>query len=51
MLVPVYGDFGKGWIRIGQARVIGNSTRTGDVTLATAPKKIGINIFKEILER
>src|SRR5262249_24757597 len=33
MLVPVYADFGKGMMRIGQVGIAGNSTRSVDVLL------------------
>jgi hypothetical protein len=26
MLVPIYLDFGKGWIRLGQVTIVGNAT-------------------------
>jgi hypothetical protein len=51
MLVPVFADFGKGWIRIGQMGVIGNNTRTTDAVLPAIPKKVALNAYKEILER
>jgi hypothetical protein len=51
MLVPVYADFGKGMVRIGQLGVAGNSTRTADVVLPMKPKKVALNAYKEILER
>ena len=51
MLVPVFGDFGKGWVRFGQLPVVGNSSKTYDVDIPAAPKKIAINVYKEILER
>ncbi len=51
MLVPVFADFGKGWIRIGQLGIKGNTTRTADAELPSAPKKVGLNVYKEILER
>lgn len=51
MLVPIFADFGKGWIRIGQLGIGGNTTRTADVTLPASPKKVAINVYKEILER
>lgn len=51
MLVPVYGDFGKGMARIGQLGIVGNTTRTADVIIPSQPKKIALNVFKEILER
>lgn len=51
MLVPVFADFGKGLVRIGQLGIAGNSTRTADVLLPTPPKKVALNSFKDILER
>jgi hypothetical protein len=40
MLVPVFGDFGKGMERFGQIPLIGNTTRNVDVTLPLQPKKV-----------
>lgn len=51
MLVPIFADFGKGMIRIGQVGVAGNSTRNADVVLPTQPKKVALNAYKDILER
>lgn len=51
MLVPVFADFGKGFIRLGQLPVAGNATKTYDFDFAEAPKKVELNRFKEILER
>lgn len=51
MLVPIFADFGKGMIRIGQVGVRGNSTRQADTILPTQPKKVALNYYKEILER
>jgi hypothetical protein len=51
MLVPVYGDFGKGWVRLGQVGIAGNTSRTFDWPLPAQPKKVAINAYKEILER
>jgi hypothetical protein len=51
MLVPVFADFGKGMIRLGQAGIVGNSTRSVDITLPTQPKKVALNAYKDILER
>jgi hypothetical protein len=51
MLVPIFADFGKGWIRIGQLGIGGNMTRTADAVLPSMPKKVAMNVFKEILER
>jgi len=50
MLVPVFADFGKGMVRIGQIAVAGNSTRTAIFNLDHAPKKAAIN-YKDVLER
>jgi hypothetical protein len=51
MLVPVYADFGKGWIRIGQIGAVGSGTRSTDAILPATPKKVALNAYKEILER
>jgi hypothetical protein len=51
MLVPVFADFGKGMIRIGQMGIAGNSSRSIDVTLPSQPKKVTLNAYKDILER
>jgi hypothetical protein len=51
MLVPIFADFGSGWVRIGQLGVGGNTTRTADTLLPSTPKKVAMNAFKEILER
>ena len=51
MLVPVFADFGKGMVRIGQLGVKGNSSRTLDVPLPVQPKKVALNSYKDILER
>ena len=51
MLVPVYTDFGKGMVRLGQIAMVGNSTRTSDVLLPSQPKRVSYNAYREILER
>jgi Peptidase family M1 domain/Carboxypeptidase regulatory-like domain len=51
MLVPVFADFGKGMVRIGQLGVHGNTTRTADVVLPMQPKKVALNAYKDILDR
>lgn len=51
MLVPVFVDFGKGLVRIGQIGIAGNATRSTDVLLPANPKKVALNAYKEILER
>jgi hypothetical protein len=51
MLIPVFADFGKGMVRLGQFPIIGNATRTVDVVLPVQPKKVALNAYKDILER
>ncbi|MGA8072291.1 MAG: M1 family aminopeptidase [Candidatus Acidiferrales bacterium] len=51
MFVPVYADFGKGMVRIGQVAIAGNSTRKVDFVMDQRPKNVAINSYKEILER
>jgi aminopeptidase N len=51
MLIPVFADFGKGMIRLGQVGMVGNSTRSIDMTVPIQQKKVALNAYKEILER
>jgi hypothetical protein len=51
MLVPVFGDFGNGMIRLGQLAIAGNSSRTVDFIVDRQPKKVALNAYKDILER
>jgi aminopeptidase N len=51
MLVPVFADFGKGMVRLGQIGVVGNTTRSLDALLPSQPKKVALNAYKDILER
>jgi aminopeptidase N len=51
MSVPIFADFGKGLIRLGQLPAIGNSTKSYDFEFPVAPKKVVLNAYKEILER
>ena len=51
MLVPIFADFGKGMVRLGQIGIVGNTTRNVDVLLPGQPKKVVLNAYKEILER
>ncbi len=51
MFVPVFVDFGKGMVRLGQVAVIGNSTRKVNFVLDREPKKVALNAYKDILER
>jgi aminopeptidase N len=51
MLVPVFADFGHGMVRLGQVRIAGNTTDTADILLPGQPKKVALNVYKDILER
>ena len=51
MFVPVFADFGKGMVRLGQVEMVGNSTRTVDFILDRQPKKVALNYYKDVLER
>ncbi|HEV2884350.1 MAG TPA: carboxypeptidase regulatory-like domain-containing protein [Pyrinomonadaceae bacterium] len=50
MLVPLYADFGKGWIKLGAARLIGNaSVDVNNLKLPMAPKKVAICALNDVL--
>jgi hypothetical protein len=50
MLVPVYLDFGSGWVKLGAATVNGNSTvELGQINLPQAPKRVSIAAYKDVL--
>jgi hypothetical protein len=51
MLVPIFGDFGNGMVRLGQVAIGGNTSRNIDILLPRQPKKVAFNAYKEILER
>jgi Carboxypeptidase regulatory-like domain/Peptidase family M1 domain len=51
MFVPVFADFGKGMMRLGQVGIVGNSTRTVDFDLPVKPQKVALNAYKDILDR
>jgi len=51
MAVPIYADYGKGFIRLTQLPIVGNTTQSYDLELAAVPNKVTLNAFKEILER
>jgi len=38
-------------VRLGQFAMVGNSTRTLNITVDTKPKKVALNAYKDILER
>lgn len=50
MLVPIYVDLGKGWARLGAARIIGNtSVELNDIKLPATPKRVGICALNDVL--
>ena len=49
--VPVFADFRKGMIRIGQVGLLGNSTRMVIFPMDNKPRKVGLNAYKKVLER
>jgi len=51
MIVPIFGDFGNGMIRLAQIPIVGDSTRTVILDMDKQPKKIVLNAYKDMLER
>lgn len=51
MLVPLFADFGKGMVRLGQVEMLGTSNRTLNFVLDRQPKKLALNAYKDVLER
>jgi hypothetical protein len=51
MFVPIFADFGQGMVRLTQVGIAGNSTKSYSLVLDRQPKKVALNIYKEILER
>jgi len=51
MIVPIFGDFGNGMVRLAQIPVVGNSTRTIILDMDKQPKKLVLNAYKDMLER
>ncbi|HKB67352.1 MAG TPA: carboxypeptidase regulatory-like domain-containing protein [Pyrinomonadaceae bacterium] len=50
MLVPLYVDLGKGWIRLGAATLLGNSSvDITNIKLPSAPKKVTICALNDVL--
>jgi hypothetical protein len=50
MRVPVYLDFGKGWVRLGGANLTGNKTiEIPNITLPQAPKRAAIAALNDVL--
>ena len=50
MLVPIYVDMGKGWTRLGSARMVGNTTvEIKDIKLPAAPKRVAVCAMNDVL--
>jgi hypothetical protein len=50
MVVPLYADFGKGWGRLGSARIIGNSSvDLNSIQLPQVPKRLAIAALNDVL--
>ncbi len=50
MLVPLYADFGKGWVKLGAATMTGNtSVDVTNLKLPMAPKKAAICALNDVL--
>jgi hypothetical protein len=50
MLVPIYVDMGKGWARLGSARMIGNTTvELKNLKLPSAPKRVAACVMNDVL--
>jgi hypothetical protein len=50
MVVPVYADFGKGWVRLGTTAMRGNSTTDiGPLDLGAPPKRLAVAALKDVL--
>jgi hypothetical protein len=50
MIVPLYLDFGSGWVSAGNVTIVGNkSFDLGNITLAKEPKRVAICALNDIL--
>ena len=50
MLVPIYLDLGKGWVKLGSARLVGNSSiDINNIKLPMVPKKVAICAMNDVL--
>ena len=50
MLVPIYLDMGKGWAKLGSARMVGNSSvDITDLKLPVVPKRVGLASMHDVL--
>ena len=50
MIVPIYIDMGKGWAKLGSARIVGNSSiDLGNIKLPAAPKRVAACAMNDVL--
>lgn len=50
MVVPVYADFGKGWVRLGSALINGNTTvDLNNLELPQVPKRLAVAALNDVL--
>lgn len=50
MIVPIYGDFGKGWAKLGSVTLVGNtSLDLKDIVLPQEPAKVAICALNDVL--
>jgi hypothetical protein len=50
MRVPVYVDFGKGWVRLGSASMLGNSSvDLGNIKLPKGAKRAAVCASNDVL--
>ncbi|NNE98454.1 MAG: hypothetical protein HKN25_05475, partial [Pyrinomonadaceae bacterium] len=48
--VPVYVDYGKGWVELGKATIVGNKTyELNNIPLPRKPKKVAILALHDVL--
>jgi hypothetical protein len=50
MPIPIYLDFGKGWVRLGSGTIVGNdSLQIKDLKLPAVPKRAAICAMNDVL--
>jgi hypothetical protein len=50
MLVPIYADFGKGWVRLGSATINGDSSENlENLKLPQVPRKLAVGAMHDVL--
>lgn len=50
MVVPIYADFGKGWVKLGTTAMRGNSqSKIGPLDLGAPAKRLAVAAYKDVL--